>query len=116
TWLVGYSSLLGPVGGILIVDYYVIRKQTLVVDDLYKEAGIYKFTGGFNRAAVAALMIGILPNIAGFLTTIKAVNNDVFPQWISGLYHYAWFVGFAISGTVYWLMMRSYTPTGKSVH
>lgn len=106
TWLVGYSSLLGPVGGIMIVDYYFIRKQTLLLNDLYDTKGIYNFTNGFNRTAIYALLIGILPNIPGFLTTIKVVDLTVFPEWISGLYHYAWFVGFGISGVVYWLLMK----------
>jgi NCS1 family nucleobase:cation symporter-1 len=106
TWLVGYSSLLGPVGGIMIVDYYFIRKQTLVVDDLYNKNGIYSFSKGFNTKAIWALLLGILPNVPGFLLTIKAVDNSVFPEWISGLYHYAWFVGFSISGLVYYVLMK----------
>ncbi|MBK9736510.1 MAG: NCS1 family nucleobase:cation symporter-1 [Saprospiraceae bacterium] len=107
TWLVGYSSLLGPVGGILIVDYYFIRKQTLDVDDLYDSNGMYSFTGGFNTAAILALIIGILPNIPGFLLTIGSVGTETFPTWITGLYHYAWFVGFGISGLIYWLLMKN---------
>lgn len=106
TWLVGYSSLLGPVGGIMIVDYYFIRKQTLVVDDLYNKNGIYSFSKGFNTKAIWALLLGILPNVPGFFLTIKVVDNSVFPEWISGLYHYAWFVGFGISGLVYYVLMR----------
>jgi len=106
TWLVGYSSLLGPVGGIMIVDYYFIRKQQLILNDLYEAKGIYSFSNGFNRAAILALLIGIVPNVPGFLTTIKVVGEGVFPAWISGLYSYAWFVGFGISGLVYWLLMK----------
>ena len=106
TWLVGYSSLLGPVGGIMIVDYYFIRKQTLVVDDLYNTKGIYSFSKGFNTKAIWALLLGILPNVPGFFLTIKAVDNSVFPEWISGLYNYAWFVGFGISGFIYWIAMK----------
>src|SRR5690349_8897994 len=49
TWLVGYSSLLGPIGGIMIVDYFFIRRQKLLVNDLYKEQGIYTYSRGFNR-------------------------------------------------------------------
>ncbi|WP_162126661.1 NCS1 family nucleobase:cation symporter-1 [Flavobacterium phycosphaerae] len=107
TWLVGYSSLLGPVGGIMIVDYYFIRKQTLIVDDLYNKKGIYSFSGGFNTKAIWALLLGIIPNVPGFLLTIKVVDTTVFPEWISGLYHYAWFVGFGISGIVYWILMKN---------
>ncbi|TBX70764.1 nitrate reductase [Flavobacterium silvisoli] len=106
TWLVGYSSLLGPVGGIMIVDYYFIRKQTLAVDDLYNSQGIYRFTKGFNHKAIWALLIGILPNVPGFLTTIKVVDATAFPGWISELYHYAWFVGFGISGLMYYILMK----------
>ena len=106
TWLVGYSSLLGPVGGIMIVDYYFIRKQTLIVDDLYNTKGIYSFVNGFNFCAVIALLIGIAPNVPGFFTTIKVWPADMFPNWILGLYNYAWFVGFALSGFVYWLLMK----------
>jgi NCS1 family nucleobase:cation symporter-1 len=106
TWLVGYSSLLGPVGGIMIVDYYFIRKQTLIVDDLYNTNGIYSFSNGFNTKAIWALLFGILPNVPGFLLTIKVVDNTVFPAWISSLYSYAWFVGFGISGFIYWVTMK----------
>ena len=106
TWLVGYSSLLGPVGGIMIVDYYFIRKQTLHVDDLYKTEGEYSFIKGFNFCAVTALIIGIAPNVPGFFTTIKVFPADMFPAWLIGLYNYAWFVGFGLSGLVYWLLMR----------
>jgi NCS1 family nucleobase:cation symporter-1 len=107
TWLVGYSSLLGPVGGIMIVDYYFIRKQTLSLDDLYDSNGIYSFKKGFNSAAIIALIVGIIPNIPGFFTTIKVFSSDAFPSWIIGLYNYAWFVGFGISGLVYWLLMKN---------
>lgn len=107
TWLVGYSSLLGPVGGIMIVDYYFIRNQTLILDDLYDSKGRYSFTKGFNPHAIAALIIGILPNIPGFLMTIGLMSKEVFPTWITGLYHYAWFVGFGLSGWVYWLFMKA---------
>ncbi len=107
TWLVGYSSLLGPVGGIMIADYYFIRKQTLVLDDLYNKKGIYSFSKGFNTKAIWALLLGILPNVPGFFLTIKVVDTTVFPEWISGLYHYAWFVGFGISGLVYWILMKN---------
>ena len=106
TWLVGYSSLLGPVGGIMIVDYYFIRKQTLQVEDLYNTKGIYSFKSGFNFCAIIALLIGIAPNVPGFFTTIKVFPADLFPSWIIGLYSYAWFVGFILSGLVYWLLMK----------
>jgi NCS1 family nucleobase:cation symporter-1 len=110
TWLVGYSSLLGPVGGIMIADYYFVRKQQLITTELYRVSGIYSFKNGFNPAAIIALLAGILPNVPGFLTTIQLIPSDSVPAWISHLYNYAWFVGFLVSGLVYLLMMRSYQP------
>lgn len=106
TWLVGYSSLLGPIGGIMIADYYFIRKQKLNTKGLYQHQGEYSFTNGFNYKAIAALLVGILPNVPGFLITINAISIDLVPLWVSGLYNYAWFVGFFISGLSYMLMMK----------
>jgi NCS1 family nucleobase:cation symporter-1 len=108
TWLVGYSSLLGPVGGILIADYYFIRKQQLDVGELYAENGAYSFNGGFNRYAILALLLGIAPNVPGFLANIGLIGPDALPSWIIGIYNYAWFVGFFVSGASYCLMMRSH--------
>ena len=115
TWLVGYSSLLGPVGGIMIVDYYFIRKQQLITTELYQHNGIYTFKKGFNPAAITALLLGILPNLPGFFTTIKVLPQDAVPLWISHLYNYAWFVGFFVSGFVYHLMMRKYKIALRNV-
>ena len=113
TWLVGYSSLLGPVGGILIADYYVIRRQQLQVGDLYQRKGEYTYSGGFNRYAIAALLAGIIPNIPGFLVTTSLLSRDAVPAWVTGLYSYAWFVGFFVSALVYTACMRAYTITSK---
>ncbi len=107
TWLVGYSSLLGPVGGILIADYYFIRKQNLDTIQLYQSKGIYTFSNGFNKAAIVALLLGIIPNIPGFLITVKLMAADSVPLWIGHLYNYAWFVGFFVSGGAYFLMMKN---------
>ncbi len=106
TWLIAYSSLLGPVGGIMIADYYFIRKQQLNVDDLYKHNGQYGFKNGFNNAAIIALLLGILPNVPGFMLQVKLISATAFPGWISDLYHYAWFVGFFVSGIVYLILMK----------
>ncbi len=107
TWLIAYSSLLGPVGGIMIADYYFIRKKELVAADLYRHDGVYGYTHGFNRIAIVALLLGILPNVPGFLLQIKVVSADVFPVWINHLYNYAWFVGFGVSASIYLLLMKN---------
>jgi nucleobase:cation symporter-1, NCS1 family len=111
TWLIAYSSLLGPVGGILIADYYFIRNQQLNTNDLYQHKGKYSYTNGFNKYAIIALLLGILPNVPGFLLQVKLISPDIFPEWISHLYNYAWFVGFFVSGISYMIMMQSYKKT-----
>jgi NCS1 family nucleobase:cation symporter-1 len=110
SWLIGYSALLGPVGGIMITDYFFIRKQKLETAELYSHGGRYGYRNGFNTNAIVALLIGIIPNIPGFLLQVKVVSADIFPAWISDLYHYAWFVGFFISGFVYWMLMKNNSP------
>jgi NCS1 family nucleobase:cation symporter-1 len=106
TWLIAYSSLLGPIGGIMIADYYFLRKQKLLVQELYEEQGSYRYSKGFNYFAILALLLGILPNVPGFLTTIGVLGKDAVWQWVSGLYHYAWFVGFFVSGISYLIFMQ----------
>lgn len=106
TWLIAYSSLLGPVGGIMIVDYYFIRNKELIPGDLYKHNGAYNYTNGFNTNAIIALLAGILPNLPGFLLQIKVISGTAFPAWVSNLYNYAWFVGFLVSGFVYLVLMK----------
>src|ERR1700757_3588452 len=106
TWLIAYSSLLGPIGGIMIVDYYFIRKQKLQIRELYETQGEYTYSNGINYYAVIALIVAIIPNVPGFLTTIKVIPQDAVWQWVSGLYHYAWFVGFFVAGIIYYLLMQ----------
>src|SRR5688572_12992901 len=115
TWLIAYSSLLGPIGSIMIADYFFIRRQTLSVHDLYQRNGMYTYRKGFNPLAITALLLGILPNVPGFLITIGAVDAQSFWNWVGAIYHYAWFVGFFISGTTYLLMMRYYSSQKRAV-
>jgi len=109
TWLVAYSSLLGPIGGIMIADYFFIRKKTLWLNDLYQHNGIYSYSGGYNLKAIGAILLGIFPNIPGFLTQIKVLSEHSVPTWINDIYSYAWFAGFLISGTVYYFLMKGQT-------
>jgi NCS1 family nucleobase:cation symporter-1 len=105
-WLIAYSSLLGPIGGILIADYYFVRKKVVNVADLYQRDTQYWYQNGFNLIAICALVLGIAPNVPGFLTTINVVADNTFPHWLNELYHYAWFVGLAVGGGSYGMMMK----------
>ena len=118
TWLIGYSALLGPIAGILIVDYYLVRKTELNVDELYREDGQYSYGNGWNMAALVAFIIGVLPNIPGFLNAAFPASFPDVGELFKTIYTYAWFVGVAISATVYGIMMKGKTvpAVGAPVH
>ena len=108
TWLLGYSSLMGALGGILIADYWIVRRQKLAVDDLFREQGRYTYTNGFNMRAIAALVLAILPVVPGFIRAVSVPGGTVAdPNFLDRLYAYAWFVTFALSFVLYLLFMRS---------
>jgi NCS1 family nucleobase:cation symporter-1 len=96
-WLVGCSALLGPIAGIMICDYYLVRKRQLVVEDLYRHGGGYEYSKGFNARAIIALVVGVGVALIGLV--VPALH------W---LYDYAWFVGFSISGGLYFLVMQGH--------
>ncbi|MDG1417802.1 MAG: NCS1 family nucleobase:cation symporter-1 [Maricaulis sp.] len=98
-WLIGYSALLGPIAGILIVDYFLIRKSELDADALYDHNGKY---GAWNMAGMIALIIGILPNLPGFLHAAGFVESV--PAIFDTIYSYAWFVGLFLAGAVYFAL------------
>jgi len=94
-WLVGYSGLLGPIAGVMIADYFLIRRSQLRVDDLYRRNGAYEYDNGVNLRAVVALVAGIVVALLGLVVPPLRL-----------LYDYAWFVGFGVSGAVYVLLMQ----------
>lgn len=104
-WLVGYSSLLGPIAGILIVDYFLLRKQKLEVDELFKSDGKYSYYNGWNPWALLAFVVAILPNLPGFLSASGFIG-DISPFWTE-LYGYAWFVGAGLAAGIYWIAMKN---------
>jgi NCS1 family nucleobase:cation symporter-1 len=104
-WLVAYSLLLGAIGGVLIADYFVIRRTQLDLAALYHKEGPYWYRDGFNPIALIALAAGIAPCVPGFLIQVEWVKvsadwADAASLWKS-LYHYAWFISFAVSFVVY---------------
>ena len=94
-WLGGYAAFLGPVAGIMICDYFVIRRRILQVDDLYLRGGIYEYSKGFNWRAMISLALGAGVALVGLLAPSVRV-----------LYDYSWFVGFAVSFATYYAMMK----------
>jgi len=106
TWLVGYSALLGPIGGIMIADYYVCRHKELDLNALYAPAGQYRYTRGFSWVAIVALLAGALPSLPGFLVTVKLIGGTGLPPFLLGLYDYAWFVGFGVAFIAYLILRK----------
>jgi NCS1 family nucleobase:cation symporter-1 len=100
-WLIGYSALLGPIGGILIADYFVYRHRQLHLAALYRADGEYRFTNGFSMVAISAFLVGVLPSLPGFLVKVNALKSESVPPILTHLYDYAWFVGFALAFIVY---------------
>jgi nucleobase:cation symporter-1, NCS1 family len=108
TWLIGYSSLMGAVGGILIADYWILRKRELALSDLFKPDGRYAYDNGTNARAMIALIVAVAPVVPGFIraaTTPGGIVPD--PSIFDHLYTYAWFVTFALSAAIYLVLMSS---------
>src|SRR6185503_3307318 len=103
TWLIAYSGLLGAVGGILIADYFVIRRTRLDLPGLYEKDGPYWYAGGLNPCALIALLAGIAVCAPGFLGTVKLLH--VSPFW-TRMYDYSWFISFGIAFVIYVVLMR----------
>jgi NCS1 family nucleobase:cation symporter-1 len=91
-WLLSYSSLLGPIAGIMIMDYFIIKKQNIHLIDIYKVNGVYPKV---NRAGMMAFLIPVL------LTTICLITDT--NLWI---YKYGWFVGSALGATIYFFSSK----------
>jgi len=95
-WLGGYAAVLGPVAGIMICDYFVLRRRELNVNDLYLRGGDYEYSKGFNWNAVAALVVGAAVALTGLVAPA-----------VRFLYDYSWFVGFGVSFITYYALMRA---------
>jgi nucleobase:cation symporter-1, NCS1 family len=102
-WLVGYSGLLGPIAGVMIADYFLIRRSRLKVEDLYRRDGIYEYDNGVNLRAVVALASGIVVALLGLIIPPLRL-----------LYDYAWFVGFGVSGLVYVALMQRAVASNRA--
>ena len=108
TWLVGYSSLMGAIGGVLIADYWVLRRCQLSTVDLFKLDGRYSYRGGVNPQAIVALIVSILPVLPGFLRAATTPGGQVAnANLFDSLYTYAWFVTFSLAFVLYLGLMRA---------
>jgi NCS1 family nucleobase:cation symporter-1 len=95
-WLLGYSGGLGSIAGVLIADYWLVRRRRLRLEDLYLRDGIYRYNGGWNWKAVAATLAGCALAWGGLVVPVLAP-----------LYSYAWFVGFFVAGGLHLALSAS---------
>ena len=96
TWLIGYSALLGPIAGIMICDYFFIRRMRLLGDDLYDQHGAYS---GVRWKTMMVLAVAVAPNLPGFWNA--AFHSQTFPAVFDQIYSYAWFIGITIAFVLY---------------
>lgn len=101
-WLNGYSIVLGPIAGIMICDYWLLRRKHLTVSQLYLKEGMYGYSKGWNWCAVAALVLAALPNVPGFLMALDKVADDTI---FATIYSFSWLVGFLLGGILYGVFM-----------
>ena len=95
-WLLVYSGGLGSIAGVLIADYWLIRRRRLRLEDLYLPSGVYRYSGGWNWKAVIATLAGCVLAWGGY-----------FVPALKPLVAYGWFVGFFASGILYWMLNRT---------
>jgi len=111
-FLSGYSCLMGPLAGIMVTDYYIIKQKKLNLHEMYKDHGIYWYTGGFNWRAFAAFGIAIAPLMPGFAKSI-APTLDVGGAW--KLYAFAWIYGYVTATFSYYIICKYISPQTVSL-
>ena len=117
TWLIGYSGLMGAIAGILICDYWVIRKQQLDLEALFDPRGPYSYGSGFNWRAIVALCVAIAPVVPGFLRAAATPGGQVSnPTFLDSLYTYAWFVTFGLGFVIYYVLTASRRESMNATH
>ena len=115
TWLIGYSGLMGAIAGILICDYWLVRRQRLDLAALFDPQGRYSYSNGINWRAMIALIVAIAPVVPGFLRAAMTPGGQVAqPGFLDTLYTYAWFVTFGIGFLVYLLLMNGQRVAEKN--
>ncbi len=102
--------MLGPIAGILIADYFVLRHRQLDAAALYAPNGKYSYTNGYSLAGLGALALAILPNLPGFLVTVHWLPKTSVPAFFVAAYDYAWFLGFAVAFATYLVLRKLLRP------
>lgn len=91
----GIGATMGPLLGVILVDYYLVAKGNISIQALYDEHGEYRYEGGWNVNALVAVGIGAV------FSTILPNFTKLLPAWWGT---YGWFFGVVIAGAVYFVM------------
>ena len=103
TWLGTYGGATGPIAGVLIADYWWVRRRNLKLADLYRTDGVYKYANGWNWIAVVSLLVGIVIAIGGAYSQVDMKPfpaNGIIP-FLKPFYDYSWAVGLAVAFFLY---------------
>ncbi|KAG8932925.1 hypothetical protein FRC03_000061 [Tulasnella sp. 419] len=107
TFMGGYTIVLGPISAIMIIDYFIIHKKAIDVPSLYRPHARYRYTGGVNLRALAALVVAVPINLPGLISTINPkinVHGGIYP------YQIAYLLGFTIAGGIYYVLSIVFPP------
>jgi nucleobase:cation symporter-1, NCS1 family len=109
TWLVGYGSLLGAFGGVMIVDYWVLRRERLDLADLYRRDGQYWYSAGFNWRAFVAVAVAVIPVVPGFIEAATTPGFAGFsdPNIFERFYTYGFGFTFLVAAVLYYVLMKA---------
>jgi NCS1 family nucleobase:cation symporter-1 len=118
TWLGTYGCITGAIAGVIVADYWVIRRNKLKLADLYRPSGIYRYAGGWNWRALVALLVGALLTLGGAYSS--PAGSGPFPvdgilPFLAPLYDYSWAAAAVISFVIYWLLAALIKQKGQEV-
>jgi NCS1 family nucleobase:cation symporter-1 len=116
-FMAAYAVFLGPIAAILVCDFWVVKKRRYDTLALYQRHGIYRYTAGVNWRAVIAFVVGVVPNMPGFIASINpSINVGVGAR----PYTFGWLLGFVATSVVYtvlgvWIMPPTETFIERAV-
>ena len=113
-WLTSYPPVMGAIAGIIISDYYLVRKRKIVLSETFNRSGIYSYTNGWNITAFITVILAVIPIIPGFISKFYPKCGNVFPNWIIHISDYGWWISSLIAITLYYGLMTLNKKTGIS--
>jgi NCS1 family nucleobase:cation symporter-1 len=108
TWLGTYGGATGPIAGVLIADYWWVRRRQLKLADLYRSSGKYRYASGWNPIAVVSLLVGVFVAIGGAYSKLAPDGSPTGPfppegiiPFLKGFYDFSWLIGLVVAFVLY---------------